>query len=135
MRFRHHSNDVAKTLSFSVIHLALAISIGWLLTGTFVLGAMLAFVEPVFNTVISHVIDKTMRDAHTSQRQAVRKSAVVGAAHMVVALLLARLFTGSFASAWLYAVLEPTANAVAHYYFERWWHRASVRAMPAAATT
>ncbi|MCB2008718.1 MAG: DUF2061 domain-containing protein [Rhodoferax sp.] len=133
MRFRHHSNDLAKTLAFGVIHVVLAIAIGWLLTGTFVFGAMLALVEPLCNTVVSHGIGMLMPDAHRSRRMAVRKSVVVGVAHLVVAVMLVRLFTGSFVSAWLYALIEPAANAVAHYFFERWWHRAQVSSAPAAS--
>tara|TARA_R110001599_G_scaffold12184_1_gene57233 strand:+ start:451 stop:915 length:465 start_codon:yes stop_codon:yes gene_type:complete len=133
MRFRHHSNDLAKTLAFGVIHVVLAIVIGWLLTGTFVFGAMLALVEPVCNTVVSHGIGMLMPGAHRSRRQALRKSVVVGVAHFVVAVMLVRLFTGSFVSAWLYALIEPAANGVAHYFFERWWHRGQAPLAPSAS--
>lgn len=134
MRFHHHSNDLAKTLSFGVIHVLLAIGIGWLLTGTFVFGALLALVEPACNTVVSHGIGMLMPAAHRSRRHALLKSAVVGVAHLVVALMLVTLFTGSFVSAWLYAVIEPAANAVAHYFFERWWHREPAQSAPAGAS-
>lgn len=123
MRFRYHS-PLAKTLAFGVIHVALAISIGWLLSGTFVLGTLLALVEPVCNTVMSHQIGKLFGHGPGGKRRALLKSAVIAVAHLVVAVALARLLMGSFMSAWAYAVLEPLANAVAHYSFERWWHRA-----------
>lgn len=122
MRFRSHSHH-AQTAAFAVVHVVLAIAIGWLLSGTFVFGAMLALVEPVCNTVVGHQVGKLFGYGPASRRRALAKSAVVGLAHFVVAVALARLLTGSFVSAWAYAVIEPAANAVAHYFFERWWHR------------
>lgn len=133
MRFRQHRNDLAKTLSFGVIHVTLAISIGWLLSGTFVFGALLALIEPVCNTAVSHWIEKLFGSGRASRRQAVLKSTVIGVAHLVVAVALARMLTGSFASAWAYALIEPAANAVAHYFFDRWWHRAPAPSPAAVA--
>lgn len=124
MHFRQHRNDLAQTLSFGIIHVALAITIGWLLSGSFVFGALLALIEPVCNTFVGHRIGKLFKSDHGSKRQAVRKSAVIGVAHLVIAVSLAKLLTGSFVSAWAYALIEPAANAVAHYFFDRWWHRA-----------
>lgn len=132
MRFRHHDNDLAKTLSFGVIHIAIAITLGWLLSGTFVFGALLALVEPVVNTVVSHQIGQRMKRHGHGRRQALLQSALVGVAHFVVAVGLARLLTGSFVTAWAFAVIEPLANAVAHYLFERWWHGGSPVAAQAA---
>lgn len=129
MRFRHH-DQLAQTLSFGVIHVALAIGLGWLLSGTFVFGALLALVEPVCNTVVSHRIAKLFGSHPGDRRRALLKSTVIGVAHLFIAIALARIFTGSFATAWAYAVIEPAANAVAHYFFERWWHRAPATTAP-----
>ncbi len=123
MRFRHQHNDLTQTLSFGVIHIVLAIGIGCLLSGTFVFGALLALVEPVCNTVVSHQIGKFMARYGRGRRQALLKAALVGMAHFIVAVGLARVLTGSFVTAWAFAVIEPMVNAVAHYFFERWWHR------------
>ena len=57
MRLRHDS-DLHKTLSFAVIHLAIAVTLGWLFTGGFVLGGLLALVEPGANTAVSHGLEK-----------------------------------------------------------------------------
>jgi uncharacterized membrane protein len=133
MRFRHHHNHLAKTLVFGAIHVMLAITIGWLLSGSFVFGTLLALIEPVCNTVVSHGIGICLPNAHASRRTAIVKSVVVGMAHLTVALSLVWILTGSLAWAWLYALLEPVANAVAHYFFERWWHRDSGQSVPALA--
>jgi uncharacterized membrane protein len=133
MRFRNHSKALAQTLSFGLIHVALAVTLGWLLSGTFVFGAVLALVEPVCNTVVSHWIGKLFKRRAGGRHHAVVKAVVIGVAHLVIAIGLAKLLTGSFVSAWAYAVIEPAANAVAHYFFERWWQRAPARPALAAA--
>jgi hypothetical protein len=41
MRLRAFDSTVSKTLSFAAIHLAIAVTLGWLFTGAFILGSML----------------------------------------------------------------------------------------------
>lgn len=122
MHFRQQSH-LAQTLAFGVIHIALAITIGWLLSGSFVFGTLLALLEPVCNTVVTHQIGKVFRHGPAGTRRALLRSALIGVAHLMVAVVLAKLLMGSFVSAWAYALLEPLANTVAHYFFTRWWHR------------
>ena len=43
--------SLAKTLSFAAVHFTVAFSLGWLLTGSVVIGSLLALVEPACNTV------------------------------------------------------------------------------------
>jgi uncharacterized membrane protein len=124
MRFRRFDSDVSKTLSFAGIHLAIAVTLGWLFTGAFVLGGLLAFIEPAVNTVVSHGLEKV------TQRPVV-KSALLGVSHLAVAMGVGYALTGSWVAAGAYAVVEPLANAVAHYFFDRWWHRRRVAAQPA----
>lgn len=45
---------MAKTASFAVIHFTVAFSVGYLLTGSVVVGSALALVEPAINTVAFH---------------------------------------------------------------------------------
>jgi uncharacterized membrane protein len=47
-----------KTLLFGVIHLAIAVAVGWALTGSFILASALAIVEPLANTVVHHFFDR-----------------------------------------------------------------------------
>ncbi|MCC2676207.1 MAG: hypothetical protein K0R58_3154, partial [Ramlibacter sp.] len=53
------------------------------------------------------------------------KSGLLGASHLVVAIGVGLLLGGSWIAATAYAIVEPLANAVAHYFFERWWERRS----------
>lgn len=123
MRFRHDS-DLHKTLTFGVIHLAIAVTLGWLFTGGFVLGGVLALVEPTVNTGVSHALEKWARRWRgPARRRALAKSGLLGVSHLVVAIGVGYALTGSWAVAGAYAVVEPLANAVAHYFFDRWWQR------------
>lgn len=47
-----------KTLSFAVVHFLVAFTVGWLLTGSLVLGGALALVEPLANTLAFHFHEK-----------------------------------------------------------------------------
>lgn len=127
MQFRQHSS-LSKTLSFAVIHLTLAVGIGWLLTGTFVLAGMLALIEPLVNTVVSHKLGQLPIGAGRSRKQqALIRSALMGVSHLVVAIGVGVALGGNFVLMTAYAVIEPLANAVAHYFFDLWWHGRAAR--------
>ena len=57
MRFRIDPS-LAKTLSFAAVHFAVAFTVGWLLTGSVLVGSVLALVEPLCNTVAYHFHEK-----------------------------------------------------------------------------
>lgn len=40
-----------KTLTFAVVHFFVAFTVTWLITGSFVLGGLVAMIEPAVNTV------------------------------------------------------------------------------------
>jgi uncharacterized membrane protein len=42
---------MAKTLSFAVVHFTVAFSVGYLMTGSLLVGSALALVEPAVNSV------------------------------------------------------------------------------------
>jgi len=47
-----------KTLSFACVHFTVAFTVGYLLTGSVVVGSLLALVEPAVNTVAYHVHER-----------------------------------------------------------------------------
>lgn len=123
MRLRTEST-LHKTLSFAVIHLAIAVTLGWLFTGGFILGGLLALIEPAANTAVSHGLELLSRRwGADARRRAVLKSALLTVSHFLVAIGVGFALTGSWTAAGAYAVLEPLANGVAHYFFDRWWNR------------
>lgn len=60
---------MTKTLSFALIHFAVAFSIGWLFTGSWLVGGALALVEPACNTVVFHFHEKVWRGIEQKRMQ------------------------------------------------------------------
>lgn len=52
---------MTKTISFAVVHFTVAFSVGYLLTGSLVVGSALALVEPAVNTVAYHFHEKVWK--------------------------------------------------------------------------
>ena len=59
-----------KTLSFAVLHFSVAFLLGWLFTGSLLVGGALALVEPACNTVVFHFHEKVWKriEQRRSQR-------------------------------------------------------------------
>jgi uncharacterized membrane protein len=113
---------LGKTGSFAVIHLTIAISLGYLLTGSFVLAGLIAFIEPALNTVAHFVYDRWWEHRYGTA-PSVRKTAIFAGIHFTNAVVVIWALTGSIAIAGAMALVEPLANAVALYFFDRWWNR------------
>lgn len=45
------SNNLIKTFTFAVLHFMVAFSVTYLITGSWVLGGLIALIEPAVNTV------------------------------------------------------------------------------------
>lgn len=52
---------MAKTFSFAILHFTVAFTVGYLLTGSAMVGGMLAVIEPACNTVVFHFHEKAWR--------------------------------------------------------------------------
>ncbi len=65
MRVRNLGH-LRKTGSFAIVHLTIAVSIGYLLTGSLVLAGLISFVEPVLNTVAHAMFDQ---NRHSGRRR------------------------------------------------------------------
>lgn len=49
---------MTKTFSFAVVHFSVAFSVGYLLSGSVLVGSAIALVEPAVNTVAYHFHEK-----------------------------------------------------------------------------
>jgi uncharacterized membrane protein len=47
-----------KTMSFAAVHITVAFSVGYLMTGSVLVGGAIALVEPAINTVAYHVHER-----------------------------------------------------------------------------
>lgn len=61
---------MTKTLSFAVLHSGVAFMIGWLFTGSWLVGGALALVEPACNTVVFHFHEKVWKKIEQRRREA-----------------------------------------------------------------
>lgn len=52
---------MAKTFSFAILHFTVAFTVGYLLTGSAMVGGMLAVIEPACNTVVFHFHEKAWK--------------------------------------------------------------------------
>jgi uncharacterized membrane protein len=58
---------MAKTASFAVVHFTVAFSVGYALTGSVVVGGVLALVEPAINTVAFHFHELVWKKIETKK--------------------------------------------------------------------
>ena len=112
-----------KTGSFAIIHLTIAVSLGYLFTGSFVLAGLISLIEPVLNTVAHALFDPWWSRRHGDE-PSLRKSALFAMIHFANAVAVIWAVTGSFALAGALALIEPLVNAVALHAFDRWWAQA-----------
>ncbi|HEY1140477.1 MAG TPA: DUF2061 domain-containing protein [Lysobacter sp.] len=49
---------MAKTFSFAIVHFTVAFAVGYLMTGSALIGGTLALVEPACNTIAFHFHEK-----------------------------------------------------------------------------
>jgi len=52
---------MAKTFSFAILHFTVAFTVGYLLTGSAMVGGLLAVIEPACNTVVFHFHEKAWK--------------------------------------------------------------------------
>ena len=50
-----------KTISFAIVHMAVAFSVGFVMTGDLLVGSALALVEPLCNTVACYFHEKVWK--------------------------------------------------------------------------
>jgi len=119
----HNLGHLGKTGSFAVVHLFIAVSLGYLFTGSLVLAGLISLIEPALNTVAHAVFDRWWGRRH-GEEPALRKTALFAMIHFVNAVAVVWVMTGSVAIAGALALVEPLVNAVALHAFDRWWARA-----------
>jgi uncharacterized membrane protein len=71
---------MTKTLSFAAVHFTVAFTVGYLLTGSVLVGSLLALVEPAVNTVAYHFHEKVWQRIEARRAAAQRYGAGASAA-------------------------------------------------------
>ncbi|HEX4882632.1 MAG TPA: DUF2061 domain-containing protein [Casimicrobiaceae bacterium] len=66
---------MTKTFSFAVVHFTVAFAVGYVLTGSVVVGSLLAIVEPAVNTVAFHFHEKVWKRIEARRAGPARRTA------------------------------------------------------------
>lgn len=56
-----------KTMSFAVVHFTVAFTVGYLMSGSVLVGGAIALVEPAVNTVAYHVHELAWKRLHRAE--------------------------------------------------------------------
>ena len=59
---------MTKTMSFAVVHFCVAFMVGYLMTGSVMVGGAIALVEPMVNTIAYHFHEKVWSRLHQDER-------------------------------------------------------------------
>jgi uncharacterized membrane protein len=70
---------MTKTMSFAVVHFTVAFSVGYLITGSVLVGGAIALVEPAVNTVAYHFHEQVWNRLHRARQQPVKNFAISNA--------------------------------------------------------
>ena len=59
---------MSKTMSFAAVHFTVAFSVGYLMTGSVLVGGAIALVEPTINTIAYHIHEKVWNRFKQAER-------------------------------------------------------------------
>jgi len=62
---------MSKTMSFAAVHFSVAFSVGYLLSGSVLVGSAIALVEPAINTIAYHFHEKLWERRNRNGQNAV----------------------------------------------------------------
>lgn len=65
---RYAGKTRIKTASFAVIHFSVAFGIAYLLTGSWLIGGIMAMIEPSFNTCAYYFHEKVWQSLHPQKK-------------------------------------------------------------------
>lgn len=73
---------MAKTCSFAILHFTVAFTVGYLLTGSMMVGGLLAIIEPACNTVVFHFHEKAWKRFEQSSPKQYAQATRLGWLHV-----------------------------------------------------
>lgn len=73
---------MAKTISFAILHFSVAFTVGYLLTGSALVGGLLAVIEPACNTVVFYFHEKAWKNFEQTNPEKYAKAVNLGCLHL-----------------------------------------------------
>jgi len=120
----YEAHIMIKTITFAGIHFSIATLLAFALTGDFLLGSLIAIIEPAVNTVAFYFHEKAWKKIpFLKQRESMTKIKTISFAviHFNVAFIVTYLLTGDAFLGGLMATIEPTINSFAYFFHEKAW--------------
>ncbi|MCL9779956.1 DUF2061 domain-containing protein [Vibrio sp. S4M6] len=117
-----------KTITFATIHFSIATLVAFALTGDFLLGSLIAMIEPSINTGAFYIHEKIWQSVPALQnRESMTrvKTASFASVHFSVAFMVSYIITGDAFIGGLMATVEPAINSIAYFFHEKVWLRRS----------
>jgi uncharacterized membrane protein len=117
-----------KTMTFAFLHFSVATIVAFALTGDFLLGSLIAMIEPSVNTLAFYVHEKVWQKNRflnalgTSTRI---KTISFSLVHFSVAFTVVYMLTGDALAGGIIATIEPAINTVVFYFHEKVWQKKS----------
>ncbi|SON52461.1 DUF2061 domain-containing protein [Vibrio tapetis] len=115
-----------KTATFAAIHFTIATLVAFTLTDDFLLGSLIAMIEPSVNTGAFYLHEKVWQKVGFLKRRESMtqlKTASFAVIHFGVAFSVTYTLTGDAFIGGLMATIEPTINSIAYFYHEKVWLR------------
>lgn len=119
-------NTMIKTITFAAIHFTIATLVAFTLTGDFLLGSLIAMIEPSVNTGAFYLHEKVWQRVDFLKRHEFMthvKTASFAVIHFGVAFTVTYALTGDAFIGGLMATIEPAINSVAYFFHEKVWLR------------
>jgi uncharacterized membrane protein len=111
--------------------------VAFALTGDFLLGSLVAMVEPTINTGAFYLHEKLWQKLPYLKRRESKtqvKTASFAVIHFSVAFIVTYLLTGDAFIGGLMATIEPAINSIAYFFHERVWQRNKHNMAPLSIT-
>ncbi len=118
-----------KTISFAIIHFFNAFTIAYLLSGSLLIGGLVALIEPSVNTIAYYIHERVWLMRKVPKvvcNTPFNKTLSFTIMHFSVAIAVVYSLTGDWMLSSLVALIEPCVNSFAYYIHENVWQKMEI---------
>ena len=126
---RKNETALTKTASYYVIHVVVAATVAYVVTGNWWVSMTLSLLEPSVQAVAYFLHDKAWLRVPQMRLRTLVKTLSYYAVHLTVAACVAYAVTGDWMAAVTLSLLEPTVQMFFFFLHEKAWEKKSQRKM------
>lgn len=120
---RNNKHALAKTASYYVVHVVVAVMVALAVTGSWAAAVALSFLEPTVQAVAFFIHEKLWAKATPTRFTLAIKTGTYYVMHIFVAAAVTYSVTGDILTALTLSLLEPTVQMAVFYFHEKVWAR------------